>query len=100
MSKIIDISPLISSKLAVWPGDKSFSHDFSMRIDKGAHMELSSITGTVHLGAHCDAPSHYHKGGVGIAARSLEYYYGHCQVMTVSKPMGERVYPADLPNLK
>ena len=32
---------------------------------------LSSITTTVHLGAHADAPNHYHADGCGIGERDL-----------------------------
>ena len=67
-----------------------------MCIDGGDHLELSSIRTTVHLGAHADAPSHYIKGGQGIGERSLDYYYGPCQVMEVGTAPGQRILPGDL----
>ncbi len=94
---IIDISPVVSTSLAVWPGDTPFSQKFAMRIDEGAHLELSSIQSTVHLGAHCDAPSHYIAGGQGIDQRDLSYYHGKCQIISVSIPRGKRIYPKDIP---
>ena len=93
MSTMIDISPVINSALAVWPGDVAFSQQFACQIAGGANIDLSAIHTTVHLGAHCDSPSHYRLGGQDIAARSLHYYYGPCQVITVDAPRGERIYP-------
>ncbi|MBT3583392.1 MAG: hypothetical protein HN509_00685, partial [Halobacteriovoraceae bacterium] len=57
---------------------------------------LSTIETTVHLGAHTDAPNHYHRDGEGIATRDLKYYFGNCQVMEVSLAPGERITPAAL----
>ena len=97
MSKIIDISPLISPRTAVWTGDTPFSQKFLCRFDTGANLDLSTITTTVHIGAHTDAPSHYRAGGETMEARDLNYYYGLCQVITVLVEQGARVYPKDLP---
>jgi arylformamidase len=94
--KIIDISPLLSPRTAVWPGDVPFSRSVCMNTDEGDHMTLSSTTNTVHLGAHADAPNHYQAGAQGIAARSLEIYYGPCQVVEVQVPRGARIRVADV----
>lgn len=91
MSRLLDLSPVISARIAVWPGDVPFREDFALRMAEGAHLELSSLTTTVHVGAHADAPSHYLLGGAGIGERPLERYYGPCQVMRVEVGRGERV---------
>lgn len=96
MPELIDISPLINPDIAVWPGDVPFSQQFACRLADGANIDLSSITTTVHVGAHCDAPSHYRFGGKSIAERSLDFYFGSCQVIRVSLPAGERIYPHHL----
>ena len=96
---IIDISPVISEKLAVFPGDVEFERSITMNFDKGHHLGLSSIKGTVHLGAHTDAPNHYHKDGSGIEKRDLNLYYGQCQVIKVSLPRGERIMPSHIKNI-
>jgi arylformamidase len=93
---IIDISPVISEKLAVFPGDVPFKREMTMNFDQGHHLGLSSIQGTVHLGAHTDAPNHYHKDGSGIEKRNLELYYGECQVIEVNIPRGQRILPKDI----
>lgn len=94
--RIIDISPPITSSLAVWPGDVPFSRSVNLAIESGANIDLSSIQTTVHLGAHTDAPSHYIKDGQGIDARDLSFYVGEAQVMRVNVSNGERVRPEHL----
>jgi len=96
MASLIDISPLVSPRIAVWPGDTPFQRTVNLSIAAGANLELSHITGTVHLGAHADAPSHYVHPGEDIAQRSLDRYYGPCQVMAVRATPGARLYPSDL----
>lgn len=95
-SSIIDISPAISSKLAVFPGDTPFSRDVQLDTKKGDLFTLSSLNTTVHLGAHTDAPNHYHADGVGIDQRSLNFYLGPCQVIEVSLQRNERILPEHL----
>lgn len=97
MPEIIDISPVLSPRIAVWPGDVPFSSRYLCRIDEGANLDLSSVTTTVHVGAHTDAPSHYAAEGAGIAERSLSMYIGACQVIAVDVARGQRIVPADIP---
>lgn len=94
--KLIDISPLISPRTAVWPGDVCFTRDVRLDTDSGDPMTLSSINTTVHLGAHADAPNHYRPRSPGIDERALERYYGPCQVLRVELPRGERIRPNHL----
>jgi arylformamidase len=94
--KIWDISPVLSEKTAVFPGDVPFSRDISLAFDQGDHLTLSSIRTTLHLGAHADASNHYHATGKGIDQRPLERYLGNCQVVKVRIPRGERIRPEHL----
>lgn len=87
---------MISPQLAVFPGDTSFSREEVLSFDKGHNLVLSSINSTVHLGAHTDAPSHYHKDGVTMEKVSLNPYLGQCQVIEVSTEQGHRILPDDL----
>jgi len=91
--RIIDISPLVSVRIGVWPGDVPFTRSITCRLEDGDSVGLSSIQTTLHVGAHADAPSHYRQGAAGIAERSLERYYGPCQVVRVRIPRGERIRP-------
>ena len=97
MSRLVDISPVVSPRIGVFPGDTPFSQRYLCRLDKGANLDLSTIETTVHLGAHADAPSHYAPGGAGIAERDLDLYYGDCEVVWVDVGRGERVQPHHLP---
>ena len=94
--KIFDISPEISSEIAVFPGDTLFSRSELMSTKNGEHLTLSSINTTVHLGAHTDAPNHYHKDGCDIASRDLEFFLGDCQVIEVNLPRNSRIKPEHL----
>lgn len=93
----IDISPMVSEKSAVFPGDKRFKRSISLSFKKGNHLLLSSITTTLHIGAHADAPNHYNKKGKSICERDLWPYFGCCQVIKVKTKPGARVLPKDLP---
>jgi arylformamidase len=96
VARLIDISPLVSERIAVWPGDTPFSRSINLAIADGANIDLSNIHTTVHLGAHTDGPNHYVATGEGIAARGLDRYYGPCQVVVVTLARGERIRPAHL----
>ncbi len=92
----IDISPTLSGRIAVYPGDKPFRREVAMSFEAGDHLALSSLETTVHVGAHVDAPNHYHPDGCDIASRDLGYYLGECQVVSVEVEPGARIYPRDL----
>lgn len=89
--EIIDISPNVSSEIAVFPGDQKYSRVESLSFEKGHNLRLSSITTTLHLGAHTDAPSHYHRDGITMEKRDLSLYMGEAQVIEVDAPKGERI---------
>lgn len=93
---LYDISPPLTSSLAVWPGDTPLSREVLCDMKRGANITLSTLRGTVHLGAHADGPNHYGKDAPAIDVRSLDYYLGPCQVVRVSVGRGTRVGIADL----
>jgi arylformamidase len=94
--RIYDITPPISPKLGVWPGDTAPSREVLLEISAGATVTLSTLRATVHLGAHADAPNHYADGAPSIEQRSLEYYLGRCQVVRVAAARGSRVASTNL----
>lgn len=89
--KVFDLTPVIDSKLAVFPGDVGFQRDVSMDFKTGSHLQLSSFRTTFHLGAHADSSSHYHAEGEGVDQRSLQSYMGDAQVIRVQVERGERL---------
>jgi arylformamidase len=96
---IYDISPPITNRLMVWPGDTPPSREVLLDMRRGDNITLSTLRATVHLGAHADAPSHYGADAPTIDARSLDYYVGPCQVMRVAAGRGVRIRPEMLPGV-
>lgn len=94
--EVIDITPVISPRLGVWPGDTSMSREVLCDIARGDTVTLSTLRATVHLGAHADGPNHYGIGAPDIAQQKLEHYLGRCHVIEAKVPRGHRVKVADL----
>jgi arylformamidase len=94
--KTYDITPKIRPSLAVFPGDQGFSRTVSLAFERGDPLALSSMTTTLHLGAHTDAPNHYHAEGQDIASSPLDHYMGRAQVIEIKKGKGERILVQDL----
>jgi arylformamidase len=94
--RVYDISPLISSRLGVFPGDQKFERHVVMSFPAGHHLELSRITSTLHLGAHADSPGHYSAEGGGIHAVDVRRYLGPCMVVDALHARGRRVGWQDL----
>jgi len=100
----MDISPLLSERLAVWPGDTPFGRVTSVEPGPRAGDEpepawqivVSSIQTTLHAGAHVDAPNHVGTGGVGIDRVPLGPYRGLCEVIRVRVPRGTAITASDL----
>ena len=80
---IIDISPRLSPRLAVFPGDVPLSREVMFDMKRGDALTLSALRSTVHLGAHADAPSHYEREGRTIEQQPLDLYWGRCEVVRV-----------------
>jgi len=96
--RIHDITPPVSPRLAVWPGDTPASREVLLDIDRGDNLTLSTLHGTVHLGAHADAPNHYGARAPGIDERSLIPYLGRCRVIEVDVARGARIPDEAVPS--
>jgi arylformamidase len=94
---LYDITPPISERLQVWPGDTLPRREVLCDLRRGDNITLSTLHATVHLGAHADAPSHYGAQAAAIHDRALDYYIGPCQVMRVAAARGQRITPDMLP---
>lgn len=93
---IYDISPRLTPRIGVWPGDTPLSREVLCDMapppeGSGSNITLSTIRTTVHLGAHADGPNHYGHPAPGIGERSLEPYLGACHVLAADVARGERV---------
>jgi arylformamidase len=78
-----DISPTLKNNLGVFPGDTKFKRVITCDFSQGDPYSLSSMETTLHIGSHADAPIHYHASGETIDQRSLDYYWGTCQVLNI-----------------
>ena len=94
---LYDITPPITPKMPVWPGDTPMSREVLLDMKKGDNLTLSTLHATVHLGAHADGPNHYGVDGRSIDEQDLEYYLGPCQVIRVAAERGTRIVPDQIP---
>lgn len=95
-TRVLDLSPPVSPRLAVWPGDVPYRREATRTLAGAEVAEESSIAATLHLGSHADAPSHVLPGGAPIDAVPPGTYVGPCQVVEARVGPGGRVRPADL----
>jgi arylformamidase len=93
---LIDISPPVSPAIGVWPGDVPYRSNKSARLRDGAGIDLGDMHTTYHVGAHTDAPQHYHVKGADAASVPLDPYFGPCQVIDVRAKRGKRFALGDL----
>ena len=94
---IYDISPPLRAETPVWPGDVPMRRQVALDLERGDPITLSSLSATVHLGAHADAPSHFQQGAAAIGNVSLEPYIGPCQLIAVDIPPDSTIPPSALP---
>jgi arylformamidase len=93
MPRLYDLSPPLSPRIAVWPGDVPFSRDVTSHPDGTT---FSSIATTLHVGSHADAPLHMAAGAASIDAVPLETWIGPCQVVEARVAPRGRVRLGDL----
>ncbi len=92
MPRLIDISPPLTARTAVWPGDTDYLLSWAMRMERGDSSNVASIVSTPHLGAHADGPLHFSVSGDAIGAVDLSPYLGPCRVVDLT---GARVVDED-----
>lgn len=96
-SRLIDVSPAIDARLAVWPGDTPPAREVLLDMARGDNLTLSTLRATVHLGAHVDAPSHYGRDAPAVEAWDLERFVGACRVVDVRASVASAAEPGDGP---
>lgn len=80
--KIYDVSPTLHPGIAVWPGDSRFEIKPVARMSEGDSMNLSTVTLSLHTGAHVDAFWHFSDNGGTIDQAALEPYLGEVTLFT------------------
>lgn len=93
---LYDITPEVYEGFPVWPGTLSLSRHIHSEIKNGERTTSSTLSATVHLGAHADAPAHYQEGGETIEERELQYYLGACQVLRFNMKKGGVIQKKDI----
>jgi arylformamidase len=91
MSRLYDITPPITERMNVWPGDTPPTREILCDMATGANITLSTIRTTTHLGAHADGPNHYAHPAPGIGERSLDHYLGPCILLDATIARARRV---------
>ena len=81
MKRLWDISPPVAAGTPVFPGDTSYSQEWSAELATGCPVNVSRITLSPHVGSHADAPLHYGDEGATIGEVGLDPYIGRCRVI-------------------
>lgn len=97
--RLRDISITLSTDTPEWPGDTPFACGWTSTTSNGASVNLSSISGSPHVGTHADAPLHVRDGWPGSHELPLEAFYGPATVVDVSEIKGEISLSAIEPRL-
>ncbi len=93
---IYDISPPLTPRTAVFPGDTPLSRQVLLDMKRGDNLTLSTLNATVHLGAHADGANHYGTNAKPIDEMPLEHYLGTCEVIECSATNRDRIEHGDL----
>ncbi|HAW95214.1 MAG TPA: kynurenine formamidase [Phycisphaerales bacterium] len=88
---LIDITPVLSDRTHVYPGDNPPTREVLWRLEDGQPVTLSTLRTSVHVGAHADAPAHYGLGGRTMEQQPIDLYVGPCAVVRANGPRGGRL---------
>jgi arylformamidase len=86
---LYDVSVAVRVGTPEWPGDAPFGCGWTTRIAEGASVNLSSISGSPHVGTHADAPFHVHDDWAASDALPLEAFLGEALVLDVGGSASE-----------
>jgi arylformamidase len=78
--RVIDISQPLGPSTAVWPGDRPFGLEWTLRRDRGDSVDVAAISLSVHTGTHVDGPMHS-GGGPGAGELPLPAFVGPAVVV-------------------
>ena len=82
---LYDISVPVRIGTPEWPGDAPFGCGWTTRIADGASVNLSSISGSPHVGTHADAPLHVRDGWPASDTLPLAAFVGAALLLDVSE---------------
>lgn len=79
--RIFDISQPVGHETAVWPGDRPFELDWTLKLDRGDSVNVAAISLSVHTGTHTDGGHHIAEQGSRAAELKLEPFIGRALVV-------------------
>ncbi len=94
MPAIIDISRPLSSRTAVWPGDRAVEPSWTARREDGSAVNVGALSLSLHAGTHADAPLHHDSEGDAVSQLPLSSFIGPAAVVDVTGV--DVIRPADL----
>lgn len=80
---MIDITRELRDGHPTWPGDAPVEIRVNARIAEGSSVNVGSLSASLHVGTHVDAPWHYDDGGVRLGGLDLERWVGEALVVDV-----------------
>lgn len=89
-----DISMVLRPGVPEWPGDAPYTCGWTMRMDAGAHLNLSHFAMSPHVGTHADAPLHVLDGGDASESFPLDVFRGRAFVLDLPEALRLRAHAA------
>ncbi len=86
---LYDISILVQEDTPQWPGDAPFQCNWTALIAGGSAVNLSTTSGSPHVGTHADAPLHVCDGWNASEELPVAPFIGRAMVIDVSDIEGE-----------
>ena len=77
------VSTGLRKGMVQWPGDTIFEINTETIKDNGIDINVSSITTSLHIGTHIDAPLHYITNGNDITKFNSEVLIGEVKVISI-----------------
>ena len=87
-----DISTVLRPGVPEWPGDAPYTCGWTMRMDAGAHLNLSHFAMSPHVGTHADAPLHVLADGDGSESFPLDVFRGPAFVLDLPEALRARAH--------
>lgn len=78
--KLIDLSQPLGPETAVWPGDRPFAREWTLRRAGGDAVDVAAVALSVHTGTHVDGPRHV-MDGPGAGELELSPFIGPATVV-------------------
>ncbi|GMA63811.1 arylformamidase [Alicyclobacillus fastidiosus] len=85
MTRWIDISQRLDSKVPTWPGDTQFSYSLTWTKQLSGSVNVGQITMSTHTGTHIDAPFHFDQKGKKVLELDVNLYVGPARVIHLSQ---------------